>query len=109
MLKQFKCSCGKITELYIPDDKWQIYLQGVVAVQKIFPEADCFYRETLINGTCYDCQEKLFHRPAPGHEKSGASTLVSVSAVAHLCGSAISVTENSNALVVSAPNMRRIS
>lgn len=69
MLKQFKCSCGKITELNVPEDKWQIYLQGVVAVQNIFPDADSFYRETLINGTCYECQEKLFHRPAPGHEK----------------------------------------
>ena len=28
-----------------------------------------FQKELFISGFCYECQEKTFNRPAPGHEK----------------------------------------
>lgn len=69
MLKQsFKCMCGKTTQLDI-DSARLSRVQAGEHVQHVFPDASPFFREVIISGTCYDCQQKLFNRPAPGHEK----------------------------------------
>ena len=39
-------------------------------IQKIMPDVNSFVRESLITGFCFDCQEKFFNRPAPGHEEA---------------------------------------
>lgn len=54
---------GDVTTAQLQD-----YRTGTL-VQKAFPNLDAFDREIIINGTCYDCQEKMYNRPAPGHEE----------------------------------------
>ena len=68
MKMTFTCHvCGKNTELEVDEKKYMQYRRDSKA-QEAFADKDSFYRETIISGMCYACQEKLFNRPAPGNE-----------------------------------------
>lgn len=60
-------NCGKINDINLDDISYTMYQCGV-NIQDAFPDMNPFDREMLITGMCYDCQEKIFNRPAPGHE-----------------------------------------
>lgn len=63
-----KCPmCGKSRTLYVDAHSYELWMKGA-KVQGAFSNLDAFDREFLITGTCLDCQEKIFNKPAPGHE-----------------------------------------
>ena len=66
----FMCpTCGKAhdVQMEVPDDKLERLEAGTLELKDAL-RPGTFDREILISGMCYDCQEKVFHRPAPGHE-----------------------------------------
>ncbi|MCM1215004.1 MAG: hypothetical protein NC548_10845 [Lachnospiraceae bacterium] len=76
MKQVYKCPmCGRKTELEVDENAWDLYQSSGKPVQECFPESNAFFRETLINGTCYDCQSKTFHRPKPGDEDKWGSEI----------------------------------
>lgn len=66
----FGCAiCGKLKkiEVTISDaDSWAIERGQITLKDALRPGT--FEREVFISGMCFDCQEKTFNRPAPGHE-----------------------------------------
>ena len=60
--------CGKTHIITLSRDSLEKYKSNVTIDQKSFPTLDDFQRGSLISHMCFDCQEKTFHRPAPGHE-----------------------------------------
>ena len=62
--------CYKNTTHKVDMERYFDMMQRGIVIQKAFPEYSSFKREFLINGMCYDCQEKFYNRPAPGHEKA---------------------------------------
>lgn len=68
----FVCSsCGKkhTYQFECTDGKKELIERGDISIKEI-TERGTFQREVFISGMCYDCQEKVFHRPAPGHEEA---------------------------------------
>ncbi len=66
----FVCpNCGQNKEvmLEISDKDAAAIDEGTMSLKEA-TEPGTFQREIFISGMCYDCQEKLFNRPAPGHE-----------------------------------------
>lgn len=67
----FQCSmCGKLHEVEIEvsdEDAAKISFGEMSLKDATAPGT--FDREIFISGMCYDCQEKVFNRPAPGHEE----------------------------------------
>lgn len=59
--------CGKSTKVELSDARYRMYTSGAL-IQSL--GLDRFTSETLISGMCFDCQEKVFNRPAPGREGS---------------------------------------
>ena len=67
-----KCpTCGKSYELCMSTKNYDAYIKhrNDMAIQDILPDVNPFIRESLITGMCFDCLEKTYHMPAPGHEK----------------------------------------
>lgn len=65
--------CGNVTKLDVDKDAYAAYrMSGLFggSVQNAFPDLNDFERETLISRMCFDCQEKTFNRPQPGHEEA---------------------------------------
>lgn len=59
--------CGKYTTVKVEAEALDAYNKGInIAVA--LPNLSAFDREVMITGMCYDCQEKAFSKPAPGHE-----------------------------------------
>lgn len=68
-VKNFICPlCGNKTSIEVDEGKWARYSLGDVNVQDVFAELSPFEREVIISHICFQCQENMFHRPAPGHE-----------------------------------------
>lgn len=63
-----KCMCGKTSTIEVNEIKYNAWQAGL-KIQDVFPELHPFERELLISGMCFDCQEKMYNRPAPGHEE----------------------------------------
>lgn len=61
-------TCGKDFTLQGRVSAAGIEKLHALPVCEVFPNLDAWDRESLISGMCRDCQEKIFHRPAPGHE-----------------------------------------
>lgn len=66
--------CNKAIEMNVDDEGYSKWVSDT-EVQCAFPEMNPFDREVLISGICYDCQEKTFNRPAPGHESAWGKEL----------------------------------
>lgn len=67
----FMCAiCGKKrnVEFDISDEDLVKVDAGMMDLKDVLKPGS-FQREVLISGMCYDCQEKTFNRPAPGHEE----------------------------------------
>lgn len=65
-----KCPfCGQTTTLSVSDEAYFAWESGTHA-QVAFPELTPTQRDVIINGMCYECSEKLYNRPAPGHEEA---------------------------------------
>lgn len=60
-------SCGKISSMNVDEMQYMSYQHGA-NIQDAFPLMNAFDREVMISGLCHECQEKVFNRPAPGHE-----------------------------------------
>lgn len=60
--------CANVTELEVDDKAMQKYEAGAL-VQHAFPMLAPMQRDVILNGTCYDCSEKMYNTPAPGHEE----------------------------------------
>lgn len=60
--------CGKTTVVKVSQVALDMYKAGAF-ITEAFPKKNAAEREVIMTGMCYDCQEKTFHRPAPGHEK----------------------------------------
>lgn len=60
--------CGKEHQHEVTDKQYKDYYRSDKSVQDIFPDKDIFFKEALISGFCFPCQEKVFHRPLPEHE-----------------------------------------
>ena len=60
--------CGKTTTVRVSQLALYTYRAGA-PIQEVFPKKSAAEREVIKSGTCYDCQERIFHHPAPGHEK----------------------------------------
>ena len=59
--------CEKMSRLSYRPESLIAYRNGMNIIEA-FPEMNKFERELLISGICFDCQEKTFNTPAPGHE-----------------------------------------
>lgn len=70
--------CGRTTELTVDAKKYARYAAGE-HVQQAFPELAPAQREVIINGCCYNCSEKIYNIPAPGHEEAFGKRLGSCS------------------------------
>lgn len=62
--------CGEVFTIGIDvaDDVAEKIDSGIMTLKEA-TEPGTFDREVFISGMCYDCQEKTFNRPAPGHEE----------------------------------------
>lgn len=60
--------CQNEFSLNVPVEGKIAYANGVKA-QDAFPTLDEFERECLISGFCFDCQERIFHKPTKAHAK----------------------------------------
>lgn len=60
--------CGKTTTVKVSQVALSAYRAGAM-IYEAFPKKSAAEREVIKTGMCYDCQEKTFHNPAPGHEK----------------------------------------
>lgn len=68
---QFICmSCGKehTIQIEVSEEQKNGIDAGVLSLKEVC-KPGTFQREVFISGMCYDCQEKIFNRPAPGHEE----------------------------------------
>lgn len=58
-----KCwKCGKITSLEVRKSSYERWRYGAL-IQECFPKESVFFRETIINGQCAECQSKMYHIP----------------------------------------------
>lgn len=72
-----KCSsCGKDFEadLEVSEADNESIESGSMTLKDAM-KPGTFQKELFISGMCYDCQEKVFNRPAPGHEKEWGSLI----------------------------------
>lgn len=62
-------SCGgeAITTGEVTAEQLAKHAAGGLA-QDVFTNLNMFDREVIISHTCHSCQERIFNRPAPGHE-----------------------------------------
>lgn len=61
-----KCpGCGETVTKVVSYEKIKKWRNGAL-IQEVYPNKDSFFREWLISGMCYECQSKMFNRPAPG-------------------------------------------
>lgn len=67
-------SCGKEFSVEVDAAGLSKYLGGA-KIQEALPEENSFVREFIVSQLCFDCQEKVFHQPAPGHEEEWGSPL----------------------------------
>lgn len=70
--------CNKVSTLELNDKQYDKYVRGA-SVQVAFPKLSPFVRECIINGLCFDCQEKFYNKPAPGNEEKFGERLGSCS------------------------------
>mgnify|MGYP003431557648 CR=1 FL=1 len=64
-----KCPfCSNVTEVEVKDADMRKY-EGGMLVQRAFPYLTSMQRDVIVNGTCYECSEKMYNIPAPGHEE----------------------------------------
>ena len=82
-----KCPiCGNVTVIYMDAETLNRIQSGSENISpQNFPKLNSFEREALISHMCFDCQEKTFHRPAPGHEEAWGKPF----AECDVCGSTI--------------------
>lgn len=68
---KFRCpSCGHMKEIKIEvSEEYAEKINCGAMDLKEATQPGTFQREVFISGMCYDCQEKVFNRPAPGHEE----------------------------------------
>lgn len=59
--------CSKVSDLEVQEDNLYDYQNGA-GILEAFPRMNQFERELIISGICFNCQEKTFNTPAPGHE-----------------------------------------
>lgn len=59
--------CKKMSKLEYDSAGLSAYNAGA-SIMEAFPEMNSFERELIISGMCFDCQERTFNTPAPGHE-----------------------------------------
>lgn len=67
--------CGKVSVREYDGVAIMSYQAGSMSVQQAFPSSHPSDREFLISGMCYDCCEKTFNQPAPGHEEDWGEQL----------------------------------
>lgn len=62
-------SCGgvAVTNGDVTEEQLAMHARGGLA-QNVFKDLDVFDREVIISHMCYNCIEKFYNRPAPGHE-----------------------------------------
>lgn len=64
-----KCPvCGQVGFMDVDAEGYTLLTQGV-EVQDAFPTYSASEKQFIATGLCYNCQEKVFNVPAPGHEK----------------------------------------
>lgn len=51
--------CGKVNELEVEEEKFNLYNEGKDNIQNIFPELSPVERELLITGICQSCWDKF--------------------------------------------------
>lgn len=68
MMYESSCPfCGKMQEIEIDGEALMAYNIGG-NIMKCFPDLCSADRELIITGTCYECQERIFHTPSPGSD-----------------------------------------
>lgn len=63
------CGGEAITTGEVTEEQLAKHAAGGLA-QNVFTNLNMFDREVIISHTCHNCQEKIFNRPAPGHEEA---------------------------------------
>lgn len=51
--------CGKITSVVVSDEGLAKYFYEHALVQEAFPELSPSEREVILNGICFECQERI--------------------------------------------------
>ncbi len=70
-----KCPfCSKSTTVSVDKEAFDAYKAGI-NIAEALPTMSLFDREVLKTGMCYDCQERTFGVPAPGHEEAWGERL----------------------------------
>lgn len=66
--------CGKTSEIEVDEVAYENYVRTSNLLQ-CFGNRNAFDRELIKTGICFDCQEKTFGVPAPGHESEWGEVL----------------------------------